>query len=76
MKAIVVKGGLKIEPFNQGIGPLVPVGCFVKVHYRGYFRDGTVFDSSFSREEPLEFQVGAEQVIAGWDLGIRKLQKG
>lgn len=41
----------------------------VFVHYTGYLVDGTVFDSSASRD-PLSFTLGAGQVIAGWDAGV------
>ena len=55
---------------NEGEGPTVPKGAMVKVHYTGKLLDGTVFDSSVDRGDPLEFKVGAGQVIRGWDEGI------
>ena len=61
---------------NEGTGPLVPSGATVKVHYTGKLQTGQVFDSSISRGQPLEFQVGVGQVIRGWDEGITQLQKG
>jgi len=54
----------------------VPRGAMVKVHYTGKFPDGRVFDSSVERGDPLEFKVGAGNVIRGWDDGICQLQKG
>ena len=69
-------GGLVVEKLNEGSGPVVPKGALVKVHYTGKLTDGTVFDSSVSRGEPLEFQVGIGRVIRGWDEGICQLQKG
>ena len=48
----------------------------VKVHYTGKLEDGTVFDSSLPRGEPLEFLAGGGQVIRGWDEGICQLQRG
>jgi peptidyl-prolyl cis-trans isomerase A (cyclophilin A) len=51
-------------------------GSVVKVHYRGSLISGKVFDESYSRHEPLQFPLGAGNVIAGWDEGIALLKKG
>ena len=48
----------------------------VSVHYKGQLADGTVFDSSYKRNSPLDFQVGVGQVIPGWDEGICMLNVG
>jgi peptidylprolyl isomerase len=51
-------------------------GNTVSVHYEGRLIDGTVFDSSYKRDKPIEFPLGQRRVIAGWDEGISLLKKG
>ena len=51
-------------------------GNKVKVHYKGMLLDGTVFDSSFKRNQPIEFTLGVGQVIKDWDEGISLLGIG
>ena len=64
---------MNVEKLNQGTGQNVPRGSMVKVHYTGRLTDGTVFDSSVERGQPIEFQVGAGRVIPCWDQGITQL---
>ncbi|KAL0027201.1 hypothetical protein WJX77_002928 [Trebouxia sp. C0004] len=45
-------------------------GDKVSVHYSGALTDGTVFDSSYTRGDPIAFTLGKGQVIKGWDQGI------
>lgn len=54
-KAFVEQKPLEVEKLNEGEGEVVPVGATVKVHYTGKLLDGTVFDSSVERGEPIEF---------------------
>jgi len=63
-----------IEKAGEGNQPAK--GNSVKVHYKGELLDGTVFDSSFKRNQPIEFSLGVGQVIPGWDEGIALLNKG
>ena len=51
-------------------------GNTVSVHYRGTLNDGTEFDSSHSRGEPLTFQVGAGQMISGFDAALPGMAVG
>ena len=51
-------------------------GNTVSVHYRGTLNDGTEFDSSHSRGEPLSFQVGAGQMISGFDAALPGMAVG
>ncbi len=51
-------------------------GKKVKVHYRGTLDDGTQFDSSYDRGEPLEFTVGAGQMIPGFDKAVVDMEVG
>ena len=52
------------------------VGKTVRVHYKGSFDDGEVFESSFERDEPLEFTCGIGQMIHGFDLAVAELEPG
>jgi len=64
----------KFEKENKSHKP--SNGNKVKVHYKGMLLDGTVFDSSFKRNQPIEFTLGVGQVIKGWDEGISLLGIG
>ena len=52
------------------------IGKTVRVHYRGTFNDGEQFDSSYDRDEPLEFVCGAGQMIGGFDYAVAHMQVG
>jgi len=51
-------------------------GRNVMVHYKGSFRDGTVFDSSYDRGEPINFTVGTGQMIPGFDEAVSGMRVG
>ena len=68
--------GLRYQILQKGDGKQATKGAGVSVHYKGQLLDGTVFDSSYKRKEPIDFNVGLGQVISGWDEGILLLQVG
>ncbi|EDP70265.1 peptidyl-prolyl cis-trans isomerase [Flavobacteriales bacterium ALC-1] len=68
--------GLRYQIIQKGEGKKAEKGNMVSVHYKGQLADGTVFDSSYKRNSPLDFQVGVGQVIPGWDEGICLLNVG
>ena len=70
------KSGLRYQIIQKGDGKAAEAGKTVSVHYKGQLADGTVFDSSYKRNTPLDFQVGVGQVIPGWDEGICLLNVG
>lgn len=62
-----------------GSGPALTgrnVGKTCRTHYRGTFNDGTQFDSSYDRGEPLEFICGAGQMIRGFDAAVADMEVG
>lgn len=68
--------GLYYVKTQDGTGEKPSKGSTVKAHYTGYLLDGTVFDTSIERGEPIEFVLGVGQVIPGWDEGIALMSKG
>lgn len=65
---------LQIEDLVVGTGASVVAGDTVSVNYVGTFLDGRQFDSS--RGQPVAFQIGVGQVIAGWDQGLIGMRVG
>lgn len=68
--------GLRYKILQNGNGKQANKGDKVSVHYKGQLLDGTVFDSSYKRKQPIDFNVGIGQVITGWDEGILLLKVG
>jgi FKBP-type peptidyl-prolyl cis-trans isomerase FkpA len=69
-------GGLVIEEVQKGSGDLAVKGKTVSVHYTGKLTNGTKFDSSLDRGQPIEFPLGTGMVIKGWDQGIEGMKVG
>lgn len=67
---------LGITDHQMGQGAEAGSGKTVHVHYTGKLEDGTVFDSSLDRGEPIRFRLGVGQVIEGWDQGILGMKVG
>lgn len=70
------KTGLWYVVLEEGEGELAEPGDNVSVHYKGMLANGTEFDNSYKRGEPLKFQLGMGNVIPGWDEGIALMKTG
>jgi FKBP-type peptidyl-prolyl cis-trans isomerase len=67
---------LQIEEIKIGTGDEAVAGKKVTVHYTGTLTDGTKFDSSKDRDVPFTFNLGAGEVIKGWDQGVEGMKIG
>jgi hypothetical protein len=67
---------LRYIDIAQGTGEPAAPGKRYTVHYTGWLTDGTKFDSSVDRNEPLDFVQGRRQVISGWDMGFEGMKVG
>ena len=70
------ESGLRYQIIQSGNGVKAQKNTTVSVHYKGQLSDGTVFDSSYKRNQPIDFTLGVGQVIPGWDEGIQLLKVG
>lgn len=68
--------GLEYTEVEAGTGPAPQAGDIVAVHYTGTLTNGVVFDSSYQRNEPIQFPLGTGRVIPGWDEGIALMKQG
>jgi len=66
--------GLQYEVLTEGTGKSPKATDTVLVHYKGTLLDGTEFDSSYKRGEPIEFPLN--QVIKGWTEGVQLMKEG
>ena len=67
---------LRVADITAGTGEEVKAGDTITVNYTGFLPDGSVFDSSLSRNEPFTFVVGSGSVIQGWELGLIGMKEG
>ena len=69
-------GGLLVTDIKVGNGPMADIGNSVSVHYTGWLTDGTKFDSSVDRGEPIAFPLGTPGIIRGWNEGLKGMRVG
>lgn len=72
--AVKTSSGLIYRELRPGTGPSPTANDTVKVNYRGTLTDGTEFDSSYKRNEPISFALN--QVIPCWTEGVQKMKVG
>ena len=68
--------GLEYVDLFEGTGARPKSGDTVSVHYTGWLKSGTKFDSSVDRGSPFEFPIGKGRVIKGWDEGVMSMKVG
>ncbi|TNE84273.1 MAG: peptidylprolyl isomerase [Deltaproteobacteria bacterium] len=73
---VLTDSGLRYEDLVVGTGEIVTPESRIEAHYTGWLGDGTKFDSSYDRGEPLAITIGVGQVIKGWDEGIVGMREG
>jgi FKBP-type peptidyl-prolyl cis-trans isomerase len=70
------QSGFTAQDVTVGSGPIAQSGDLVSAHYVGKLENGQVFDSSKDRGTPIQFLLGAGQVIRGWDEGLIGMRAG
>lgn len=75
-KIVKMTDGLQIQDVVVGTGAEAKAGDTVTVQYIGTLENGTKFDSSYDRNQPFIFHLGAGQVIKGWDEGVAGMKVG
>jgi FKBP-type peptidyl-prolyl cis-trans isomerase len=75
-KVVTTNSGLKYIDQKEGTGERAREGDTVAVHYTGWLKDGTKFDSSVDRGVPFELTIGKTRVIKGWTEGLQGMREG
>jgi len=68
--------GLQFRELVKGSNKKPAQGSLVTVHYTGMLDDGSIFDSSHSRQQPFEFELGGGMILDGWDEGVALMHEG
>lgn len=75
-KIVSYPDGLRLYVVSPGPGDYPINGTHLRMHYYGVLQDGTVFDETFSDEEPFKFTIGSHAVIPGIEEAVKKLRVG
>ena len=68
--------GLVVQDVVVGNGKTAENGDTLSAHYTGALEDGTVFDESYGRGQPIQFVLGSGKLIKGWELGLIGMKEG
>lgn len=68
--------GLRYTDIVEGTGPTPQRGQILSVHYTGMLENGTKFDSSYDKRQPMNFRFGDPPMIKGWDEGVSTMKVG
>jgi len=75
-KPVQYDNGLIVQDLVVGNGKSAQNGDTLSAHYSGTLENGTVFDSSYGRGQPIQFVLGSGQLIKGWELGLIGMKEG
>jgi len=73
---ITLENGLSIKDSKLGSGIPADSGLYFIAHYIGYLENGEIFDSSYERDTPINFQLGKGQIIQAFEHGLKGMRKG
>lgn len=76
VKSAIKSGKFETIDLVSGEGPAIEEGKTAVMHYTGWLTTGSKFDSSRDRDETFPFRLGAGQVIAGWEQGVKGMKAG